>query len=170
MWGWDGLSLHTDSKALRVAIIAGVSFASLTIPSFLPPRLLPHSHIQHIFQPNLRNARTTENFFPKIEGSTITLLHLLQNLAASNIHAMLLGPESGTRKYAGARLFGTFGVPLRVYPVFKINFISPAFLHAIHLVPHLARRAGPHRAADTVSEHSDRDEPSYESADICGDF
>ncbi|KAJ7798079.1 hypothetical protein B0H13DRAFT_1933831 [Mycena leptocephala] len=128
-----GDGVHTDSKALKVAIIA-------------------------------------DNFLPTIDGSTITLAHLLQLLAATHAHAMLLGSEIGMREYAGARLLGTFGVPLRVYPVFKINFISPAFLHAIHLVPHLARRAGPHRAADTVSEHSDRDEPAYESADICGDF
>lgn len=44
--------------------------------------------------------------------------------------------------YAGAALFGTPGVPLRVYPGLKINFLSPAFLralrafspHVIHLV------------------------------------
>ncbi|KAJ7885600.1 hypothetical protein B0H13DRAFT_2343178 [Mycena leptocephala] len=46
-------------------------------------------------------------------------------LAALRVHAMLLGPESGMREYARATLFGTFGVPLRVYPGLKINFISP---------------------------------------------
>ncbi|KAJ7927264.1 hypothetical protein B0H13DRAFT_1048276 [Mycena leptocephala] len=90
----------------------------------------------------LRVAIIAENFLPKIDGSTITIAHLLQHLAATRVRAMLLGPESGMRDYAGARLFGTFGVPLRVYPGLKINFISPAFLralrsfepHVIHLV------------------------------------
>ncbi|KAJ7113573.1 hypothetical protein C8R44DRAFT_930256 [Mycena epipterygia] len=35
------------------------------------------------------------------------------------------------REYAGCKLFGIFGVPLRVYPGLKINFISPAFLTAL---------------------------------------
>ncbi|KAF8197159.1 hypothetical protein K438DRAFT_1420259, partial [Mycena galopus ATCC 62051] len=84
----------------------------------------------------------TENFLPKIDGSTIMLAHLLQHLHSTGIRAMLLGPETGMTSYAGASLFGTFGVPLRVYPGLKVNFISPAFLaalrefapHVIHLV------------------------------------
>ncbi|KAJ7141703.1 hypothetical protein C8R43DRAFT_587058 [Mycena crocata] len=72
-----------------------------------------------------------ENFLPKIDGSTITLAHLLQHMKSSGVQAMLLGPESGMTEYAGCRLFGTFGVPLRVYPGLKINFISPAFIRAI---------------------------------------
>ncbi|KAJ7791260.1 hypothetical protein B0H13DRAFT_794090 [Mycena leptocephala] len=47
------------------------------------------------------------------------------HLAALRVHVMLLGPEIGMREYADARLFGTFGMPLKVYP--GINFISPAF-------------------------------------------
>ncbi|KAJ7927316.1 hypothetical protein B0H13DRAFT_2312718 [Mycena leptocephala] len=50
--------LQTDSKALRVAIIA-------------------------------------ENFLLKIDGSTITLVHLLHHLAATRARVMLLGPEIG---------------------------------------------------------------------------
>ncbi|KAJ7927309.1 hypothetical protein B0H13DRAFT_2556826 [Mycena leptocephala] len=135
--------LHNDKEALRVVIIA-------------------------------------ERFLPKIDGSTTTLAHLPQHLAATRVHAMLLSPESGMREYAGARLFGTFGVPLRVYlgwGVFYVHFYSfifPSFLRAlrvIHLVDPiwlgvLARRAGPHRAADTLSEHTDRDEPLYEFANV----
>ncbi|KAJ7885575.1 hypothetical protein B0H13DRAFT_2666821 [Mycena leptocephala] len=104
----------------------------------------------------LRVAIIAENFLPKIDGSTTTLAHLLQHLAATRSHAMLFGPGSGMREYARAALFGTFGVPLRVYPGLKIktdiylwphSFISPVFLHVlhsfaphvIHLVDHLAR-------------------------------
>ncbi|KAJ7673642.1 hypothetical protein DFH06DRAFT_978849, partial [Mycena polygramma] len=84
----------------------------------------------------------TENFLPKIDGSTITISHLLQHLNETGVQAMLFGPESGMTEYAGAKLFGTYGVPLAVYPGLKINFISPAFLsalrafrpHVIHLV------------------------------------
>jgi preprotein translocase subunit Sec63 len=65
--------------------------------------------------------RTTENFLPRIDGSTITLAHLLQLHAATHAYAMLLGPEIGMREYAGARLLGTFGMPLRVYAMFKIK-------------------------------------------------
>ncbi|KAJ7144093.1 hypothetical protein C8R44DRAFT_601711, partial [Mycena epipterygia] len=72
-----------------------------------------------------------ENFLPKIDGSTITLSHLLQHLQRSGVPTMLFGPESGMAEYAGCKLFGTFGVPLRVYPGLKINFISPAFLAAL---------------------------------------
>ncbi|KAJ6587676.1 hypothetical protein DFH09DRAFT_819653, partial [Mycena vulgaris] len=74
-----------------------------------------------------------ENFLPKIDGSTVTLAHLLQHMQRTGVQAMLFGPESGMTEYAGARLFGTFGVPLRVYPGLKINFISPSFLRALRL-------------------------------------
>ncbi|KAJ7921608.1 hypothetical protein B0H13DRAFT_2318307 [Mycena leptocephala] len=92
-------------------------------------------------------STTPENFLLKIDGSGITLAHVLQHLTTSNIQVMLLGPESGMREYAGARLFGTFGVPLRVYSGLKIKLTYfqasfPAFLralrssglHVIHLV------------------------------------
>ncbi|KAJ6462292.1 hypothetical protein C8R47DRAFT_1158654 [Mycena vitilis] len=90
----------------------------------------------------LRVAIIVENFLPKIDGSTITISHLLQHLNNTGVEAMLFGPESGMTEYAGAKLFGTYGIPLRVYPGLKINFISPAFLaalrsfrpHVIHLV------------------------------------
>jgi hypothetical protein len=43
---------------------------------------------------------------------------------------MLLGPESGMCEYPRARLFGTSGVPLRVYPGLKISgcCFPPSFL------------------------------------------
>ncbi|KAF8180473.1 hypothetical protein K438DRAFT_1976663 [Mycena galopus ATCC 62051] len=85
----------------------------------------------------LRVAIVAENFLPKIDGSTITLVLLLQHLHSTGIRAMLLGPETGMASYAGASLFGTFGVPLRVYPGLKVNFISPAFLAALRqFAPH----------------------------------
>jgi hypothetical protein len=45
---------------------------------------------------------------------------------------MLLGPEIGMREYTDARLFGTFGVPLKVYPGIKwvlcsYSLLSPTF-------------------------------------------
>ncbi|KAJ7779822.1 hypothetical protein B0H16DRAFT_726462 [Mycena metata] len=90
----------------------------------------------------LRVAIIAENFLPKIDGSTITLAHLLTHLQTCGLQAMLFGPEGGMSEYAGAPLFGTFGVPLRVYPGLKVNFLSPPFLaalrafapHVIHLV------------------------------------
>jgi hypothetical protein len=104
-------ALHDDSEALRVAIIAGARPLLPLFLSFLPSCLL---------LPKNANEQT-ENFLPKIDGSTVTIAHLLQHLAATRVRAMLLGPESGMRDYAGARLFGTFGVPLRVYPGLKIK-------------------------------------------------
>ncbi|KAJ7253785.1 hypothetical protein C8J57DRAFT_1658779 [Mycena rebaudengoi] len=79
----------------------------------------------------LQAAIITENFLPKIDGVTITLTHLLEHLNALGVRSMLFGPESGTAEYAGCQLFGTYGVPLRVYPGLKINFLSTAFLHAL---------------------------------------
>jgi hypothetical protein len=90
----------------------GPLYFSLCIPSFSVP----------ISQEKHTNKRiNAENFLPKIDGSTITLARLRQHLAATRVHAMLLGPENGMHEYAGARLFGTFGVPLKVYPGLKIK-------------------------------------------------
>ncbi|KAJ7059665.1 hypothetical protein C8F01DRAFT_1145288 [Mycena amicta] len=93
-------------------------------------------------QESLRVAIITENFLPKVDGSTITIANILQHLKTTGVQAMLFGPDSGMSEYAGAKLFGTYGVPLRVYPGLKINFISPSFIralrefdaHVIHLV------------------------------------
>ncbi|KAJ6534265.1 hypothetical protein B0H19DRAFT_848479, partial [Mycena capillaripes] len=85
-----------------------------------------------------------ENFLPKVDGSTITLSHLLQYLNETGVQAMLFGPESGMNEYAGAQLFGTFGIPMRVYPGLKINFISPAFLRALRaFAPHVIHLIDP---------------------------
>ncbi|KAF8142810.1 hypothetical protein K438DRAFT_1994523 [Mycena galopus ATCC 62051] len=48
-----------------------------------------------------------QNFLPKIDGSKITLAHLLQHRHSTGIRAMLLDPETGMTSYAGAALFGT---------------------------------------------------------------
>ncbi|KAJ7927294.1 hypothetical protein B0H13DRAFT_2556725 [Mycena leptocephala] len=58
--------------------------------------------------------KSREIFLPKIDGSAITLAHLLQHLATSTIRAMLLGPESGGVRVRWCKALGTFGVPLRV--------------------------------------------------------
>ncbi|KAJ7471686.1 hypothetical protein B0H11DRAFT_2283061 [Mycena galericulata] len=107
---------------------AAMSSASAPLPA---PTLPLHAS-------PLRVAIIAENFLPKIDGSTITLAHLLAYLHAAGVRAMLFGPESGMREYAGAQLFGAAGVPLRVYPGLKINFISPAFLSALRAFrPHV---------------------------------
>jgi hypothetical protein len=49
---------------------------------------------------------------------------------------MLLGPESGMREYARAALFGTFGVPLRVYMGLKIK-VRVVFLRLFYLSSHV---------------------------------
>ncbi|KAJ7921574.1 hypothetical protein B0H13DRAFT_2415303 [Mycena leptocephala] len=84
-------------------------------------------------------AIIAENVLLTTDGSTITLAHL-QHLAATRVHALLLGPESGMHEYAGARLFSTFGVSLKVYPGLEINL---------------------YRAADPLSKYPDRDERPY---------
>ncbi|KAJ7927273.1 hypothetical protein B0H13DRAFT_2312676 [Mycena leptocephala] len=87
---------------------------------------------------------TAQNFFPKIDGSTVMLAHPLQHRATSNICAMLLGPDSGMREYARVHLFWTLGVPLRVYPGLNIKWVlclvlfyplpTNFIIHIIHLV------------------------------------
>ncbi|KAJ7921565.1 hypothetical protein B0H13DRAFT_2415290 [Mycena leptocephala] len=105
--------------------------------------LLPKEYI-------LINAPTRlKNFLHKIDGSAITLAHLLQHLATSNIHAMLLGPESGGARVRWCQAVATFGVYGCIRGWRSIYFhilfpklLSPAFFralrsfapHAIHLV------------------------------------
>ncbi|KAF7378253.1 hypothetical protein MSAN_00250500 [Mycena sanguinolenta] len=85
----------------------------------------------------MRVAIVAENFLPKIDGSTITLSHLLQHLSSLRIPTLLLGPSSPlaltntTSSYGGASLFGTPGVPLPSYPGLKINFLTPSFLSTL---------------------------------------
>ncbi|KAI8083286.1 uncharacterized protein B0P05DRAFT_578635 [Gilbertella persicaria] len=70
-------------------------------------------------------AIITENFLPKVDGVTRTLVRLLEHLAFKNHQVLLLGPETNTQIYAGAELVGTFGIPLFVYPELKCNFWRP---------------------------------------------
>ncbi|KAF7368416.1 hypothetical protein MVEN_00164300 [Mycena venus] len=93
----------------------------------------------------LRVAIIAENFLPKIDGSTITLAHLLEHLRTTpNVQAMLFGPKSEMREYAGAPLFGTPGVPLPAYPGLSINFLSPSFLSALRsFAPHIIHLVDP---------------------------
>ncbi|KAJ7152563.1 hypothetical protein C8R46DRAFT_1303105 [Mycena filopes] len=92
----------------------------------------------------LRVAIVVENFLPQVDGSTLTIAHLLQHLNSTGVQAMLFGPDSGMSEYAGAKLFGTFGVPMPAYPGLKANFISPVSLHALRkFAPHVIHLVDP---------------------------
>ncbi|KAK4519558.1 uncharacterized protein ATC70_009794 [Mucor velutinosus] len=90
----------------------------------------------------MRIAIITENFLPKIDGVTRTLTRLLEHLQATGHKVILFGPESGMDVYAGAKLYGTAGIPFLPYPELKLNIWRPAFTkalrafdpHVIHLV------------------------------------
>ncbi|KAJ7488281.1 glycosyl transferase group 1 [Mycena latifolia] len=79
----------------------------------------------------LKVAIITENFLPKVDGVTVTLMHLLEHLHARGVKAVLLGPNNGMEEYAGCRIWGAFGFPLRTYPGLKINFIPPSFIREL---------------------------------------
>ncbi|KAJ6467888.1 hypothetical protein C8R45DRAFT_1219042 [Mycena sanguinolenta] len=68
----------------------------------------------------MRVAIVAENFLPKIDGSTMTLSHLLTHLSTLRIPTLLLGPSSPVTltntSYASASFFGTPGLPLPSYP------------------------------------------------------
>ncbi|KAJ6628565.1 hypothetical protein B0H10DRAFT_1990449 [Mycena sp. CBHHK59/15] len=80
---------------------------------------------------DLKVAIITENFLPKIDGVTVTLAHLLDHFQANGVKAILLGPESGMDEYAGCRIFGASGIPLKAYPGLKINFMPPSFIRTL---------------------------------------
>ncbi|GAN11001.1 glycosyl transferase group 1 [Mucor ambiguus] len=90
----------------------------------------------------MRIAIITENFLPKVDGVTRTLTRLLEHLQATGHKVILFGPESGMDVYAGAKLYGTAGIPFLPYPELKLNLWRPAFTkalrtfdpHVIHLV------------------------------------
>jgi glycosyltransferase involved in cell wall biosynthesis len=79
----------------------------------------------------MRIAIITENFLPKLDGVTRTLAKLLEHLQLTGHEAMLLGPESGMEKYAGAEVIGTAGLPLPFYPELKFNFFRPLFMRRL---------------------------------------
>jgi glycosyltransferase involved in cell wall biosynthesis len=79
----------------------------------------------------MRIAIVTENFLPKLDGVTRILAVLLEYLHTSGHQALLLGPESGMEKYAGAEVVGTAGVPLPFYPELRFNFFRPLFVHRL---------------------------------------
>jgi glycosyltransferase involved in cell wall biosynthesis len=76
----------------------------------------------------MRVAIITENFLPKLDGVTRTLAIALEYLEANGHQVLLLGPDSGMDKYAGAEVVGTVGVPLPFYPELKCNFFRPLFV------------------------------------------
>ncbi|KAJ7624621.1 glycosyl transferase group 1 [Roridomyces roridus] len=79
----------------------------------------------------LRVAIITENFLPKIDGVTLTLARLLEDLHTRGVETILLGPKSELKEYAGCRLYGAPGIPFSTYPGLKINFLPPSFLHQL---------------------------------------
>lgn len=79
----------------------------------------------------LRVAIITENFLPKLDGVTRTLARLLEHLQSNGHKALLLGPDSGMEKYAGAEVVGTAGLPLPFYPELKFNFFRPLFVRRL---------------------------------------
>jgi len=79
----------------------------------------------------MRIAIITENFLPKLDGVTRTIARLLEYLQATGHQALLLGPESGMERYAGAEVVGTVGVPLPFYPELKMNMFRPLFLRRL---------------------------------------
>jgi glycosyltransferase involved in cell wall biosynthesis len=80
----------------------------------------------------LRVAIITENFLPKLDGVTRTLVRLLEHLQTNGHQAMLLGPESGMDYFAGAEVIGTAGLPLPFYPELKFNFFRPLFMRRLN--------------------------------------
>jgi glycosyltransferase involved in cell wall biosynthesis len=88
---------------------------------------------QHRFGEDfLRSFNKTENFLPKLDGVTRTIARLLEYLQATGHQVLLLGPESGMERYAGAEVIGTVGVPLPFYPELKMNVFRPLFLHRLY--------------------------------------
>lgn len=79
----------------------------------------------------LRVAIITENFLPKVDGVTRTLARLLEHLNSEGHEAIVFGPETGVRSYAGHDIVGTFGLPLVVYPGLKLNFMRPRFIRRL---------------------------------------
>ncbi|KAI9487616.1 MAG: glycosyl transferase group 1 [Benjaminiella poitrasii] len=79
----------------------------------------------------MRIGIITENFLPKIDGVTRTLGRLLEHLRSTGHEVIVLGPETNMEYYAGAKLFGTFGIPFFLYPELKFNFWRPKFTEAL---------------------------------------
>ncbi len=80
----------------------------------------------------MRVAIITENFLPKLDGVTRTLVRLLEHLQTRSHQALLLGPESGMDRYAGAEVIGTAGLPFPFYPELKFNFFRPLFMRRLN--------------------------------------
>jgi glycosyltransferase involved in cell wall biosynthesis len=73
----------------------------------------------------MRIALVTENFLPKLDGVTRTLAMLLEYLHTRGHAALVLGPRGAPRRYAGARIYGTPGLPLPFYPELRALLPSP---------------------------------------------
>ncbi|GAA5961929.1 hypothetical protein JCM21900_001151 [Sporobolomyces salmonicolor] len=81
---------------------------------------------------SLRVAIVTENFLPKVDGVTRTLAMLLEHLRAEGHQAMILGPSSPLKSYAGHEVVSTKGIPLLgVYKGLGLNFVRPRFIRKL---------------------------------------
>ncbi|GAA5858907.1 hypothetical protein JCM1840_006612 [Sporobolomyces johnsonii] len=81
---------------------------------------------------SLRVAIVTENFLPKVDGVTRTLAMLLEHLQAEGHQAMILGPSSPLKSYAGHEVVSTKGIPLLgVYKGLGLNFVRPRFIRKL---------------------------------------
>ncbi|GAA5821471.1 hypothetical protein JCM10212_002121 [Sporobolomyces blumeae] len=80
----------------------------------------------------LRIAIVTENFLPKVDGVTRTLAMLLEHLQSEGHQAIVLGPSSPLKSYAGHEVVTTRGVPLLgVYKGLGLNFVRPLFIRKL---------------------------------------
>ncbi len=79
----------------------------------------------------MRVALVTENFLPKIDGVTRTLAMLLEYLQRQRHQAIVLAPEGAPKRYAGAPVYSTPGLPLPMYPELRILLPSPKFKHVL---------------------------------------
>lgn len=74
----------------------------------------------------MRIALVTENFLPKLDGVTRTLAMLLEHIQRRGHQAIVLGPQGSPRRYAGARVISTRGLPIPFYPELRILFPPPS--------------------------------------------
>lgn len=79
----------------------------------------------------MRVAIVTENFLPKLDGVTRTLAMTLEHLRRRGHRALVLGPTSSLRRYAGALVLRAPGIPLPFYPELRLLFPPRRFKHAL---------------------------------------
>ncbi len=68
----------------------------------------------------MRIAVLTENFLPKIDGVTHTLIRMLDHLQAHGHEAMVFGPQGSPRRYGRVAVVPIPGVRLPMYPELRV--------------------------------------------------